>query len=172
MKISRTTRLLAAFHFFLHCKEVFYSDLSEITGGGSYKTAYRDIVFLKQAGLIRAEYSKRTKSYIPVNSEFVPEPFENPVFPENETKKKYMEKIIRLCTLMTEMWGEEDPISWYRERYPKQRDRTRQRDFKELRAIGYDVYYVPAEESPDEKGYYEYDEPAGAYELIINGKKG
>ena len=86
--------------------------------------------------------------------------------------QKYLEKIRRLCTLMVQIEGAEDPIAWYRTQYPGLSDRTRQRDFKELDKIGYQIGYNPLR-NPDrdwdphyEPGWY-CDFPTGAYDITF-----
>lgn len=75
-----------------------------------------------------------------------------------------------LCTLMAQIEEADNPVAWYREHYPELTDRTRQRDFKELRKIGYKIGYNPIR-NPDRDwdSYYEpgwhYDFPQGAYDI-------
>ncbi len=133
----------------------------------SQKTAYRDIHLLRQAGVLQIRYSKRCEAFVPTSLKFA-----RPEWPENQTQKMYLEKIRRLCTLMVEIDNAEDPIVWYRTRYPDLSDRTRQRDFKELNKIGYRIGYNPIHD-PDrdwdpcyEPGWY-YDFPSGAYDLTL-----
>lgn len=168
MKDDRTSRILLIFHFFYHCREV---ELQEITAylqfqriSASQRTISRDIQFLKQAGLVRAKYSRKYKAYVPLkgNKNFVPE---NEAYhllrlPEDHAKKLYMEKVIRLCTLMTKMImkGVENPIDWYRDRYPMLSDRTRQRDFRQLKKIGYKISYVPKNEVDTGQYCYSYSD--------------
>lgn len=65
---------------------------------------------------------------------------------------------------MSEEDGEDgmNKTELYREILPGIPDRTRQRDFKELKALGYDVWYEPG--YADEPGRWHYDVPS-AYEL-------
>lgn len=127
MQDCRTNRILLLFHLFYHCSEVQFQDLNEYllfkNISASQRTISRDIQFLKQAGLVQARYSKKDAAYLPLEEDgyFVPE---NGIYtplnlPEDRAKKLYMEKIVRLCTLMTEMIMKEveNPISWYRDRY-------------------------------------------------------
>lgn len=67
------------------------------------------------------------------------------------------------------VWLEEmeNPVAWYRERYPDLSNRTRQRDFKKLSKIDYRIVYNPLHD-PDpnrdsnyEPGWYS-DFPTGA----------
>ena len=98
--------------------------------------------------------------------------FTEPDWPENQTQRRYLEKIRRLCTLMVQIEEAEDPVAWYRERYPGLSDRTRQRDFKELGKVGYRIGYNPLHD-PDrdwdpnyEPGWY-CDFPTGAYDITF-----
>ena len=104
----------------------------------SQKTAYRDIQTLKRAGVLQIRYSKRQEAFVPISLEFT-----EPAWPENQTRKRYLEKIRRLCTLMVRLEEAEDPIAWYRGHYPGLSDRTRQRDFQELGKIGYRLQPAP-----------------------------
>ena len=109
---------------------------------------------MENAGLIQARYSKAQRAYIPIwDGENHP-----PKLPDEMPKRLYMEKIIRLCTLMTDvaMEGLENPVAWYKERYPNLSDRTRLRDFKQLREIGYVIEYLPANEEGPAGYYYSY----------------
>lgn len=131
------------------------------------KTAGRDIQALKQAGVLQIRYSKRQEAFVPVSLAFT-----EPKWPENQTQRCYLEKIRRLCTLMVELEGAEDPIAWYRGHCPGLSDRTRQRDFKELDKIGYRIGYNPVHD-PDrdwapnyEPGWY-CKFPTGAYDIAF-----
>ena len=166
MEDCKTNRRLRLFDLFYHYREV---EMIEITNYltacnlmVSQRTIGRDIRFLKQAGLIRARDSKKYKAYEPLETEkfFVPigGNYYPPELPKERSKALYMEKIIRLCTLMTEMIiaEVEDPIDWYRKKYKKLSDRTRQRDFKQLSEVGYKVVYAAADEWGPGKWCYEY----------------
>ena len=164
--IPKTTRLLVVFHLFRHCEEVSFQ---EITGmlPVSKKTAYRDIRLLRQAGVLQTRYSKSRNAFVPVSLEFT-----QPVQTENQTRKLYLEKIRRLCTLMARLEEAEDPVAWYRGQYPQLSERTRQRDFKELGKIGYVIGYNPVHD-PDQDwdpyyrpGWY-CEFPNGAYDITF-----
>ncbi|MCM1233908.1 MAG: hypothetical protein NC489_27700 [Ruminococcus flavefaciens] len=164
MKDCRTNRLLLLFDLFYRYREVEMIEIENYLSAYnlmvSHRTIGRDIRFLKQAGLIQTQYSKKYKAYEPLEAEgfFVPRDgkYRLPELPKERSKVLYMEKIIRLCTLMAEMIiaEVEDPIDWYRKKYKKLSDRTRQRDFKQLREVGYKVSYAAADElGPGEYGY-------------------
>lgn len=160
MKISKTSRVLSIYHLFRNCEEVSYKEITDLISV-SPKTVFRDIGLLKQAGILYPIYSKKRCAFI--NSE---EPIE-PNFPTNKTQLLYFEKIIRLCTLMRKLDGADDPVAWYRERYPTLTDRTRQRDFEELNKIGYRIIYQRwddgDEEHPVRSTYCDF--PYGTYSL-------
>ena len=164
--ISKTSRLLVVFHLFQHCREVSFKEITDMLPI-SQKTAYRDIQTLKRAGALQIRYSKRQEAFVPNSLEFT-----EPEWPENQTRKRYLEKIRRLCTLMVRLEETEDPVAWYRERYPDLSDRTRQRDFKELSKIGYRIVYNPLHD-PDRNWDPNYvpgwtcDFPTGAYDLTF-----
>ncbi len=166
MEDRKTNRRLQLFDLFYHYREVEMIEiiryLSACNLTVSQRTIERDIRFLKQAGLIRARYSKKYKAYEPLETEdyFVPRNgnYHPPELPKERSKALYMKKIIRLCTLMTEMIMAEveDPVDWYRKKYEKLSDRTRQRDFKQLSEVGYKVVYAAADEWGPGKWCYEY----------------
>ena len=135
MDISKTLRILTTYCLFHDCEEV---ELREITDHipVSKKTVLRDIHFLEQAGLIRSRFDHKLQAFIPQSTEGA-----QPVFPENKTQRRYMERILRLCRIIREIDGEEQPIQWYRETFPELSDRTRQRDFKLLNELGITIYY-------------------------------
>lgn len=166
-KDSKTNRMLRLFDLFYRYREVEMIEITDYLSACNFvvsqRTIGRDIRFLKQAGLIRARYSKKYKAYEPLEEDgfFVPRggnyrPLE---IPKDRSKALYMDKIIRLCTLMTEMIVAEveDPVDWYRKKYENLSDRTRQRDFKQLREVGYNVVYAAADEL--EPGKYCYQHP-------------
>lgn len=168
MVYTRTSRILCLFHLFYLAHTLSLNDIREYIQGDeiSKKTIFRYIKFLENAGLIRLMYSHVEKVYEPIYSDFVPQngAFYPAKLPDKKSQRLYMEKIIRLCTLMIqvinwEFWGEDDPIAWYKKKYPKLSDRTRQRDFKQLREIGYCITYSPADgDTPAEYKYtYPYD---------------
>ena len=164
--ISKTSRLLVVFHLFQHCREVSFKEITDMLPI-SQKTAYRDNQTLKRAGVLQIRYSKRQEAFVPNSLEFT-----EPEWPENQTRKRYLEKIRRLCTLMVRLEETEDPVAWYRERYPDLSDRTRQRDFKELSKIGYRIVYNPLHD-PDRNWDPNYvpgwtcDFPTGAYDITV-----
>lgn len=164
---TRTERILKSFHIFYHSKEVEVRVLTHAYAV-SRKTALRDVQLLKRAGLIQVKYSRKYKAFIPAGECFVPEYAnrEHPDWPENHAQKLYMEKIIRLCTLMTEVVMSEvkNPIEWYRKQYPKLSERTRQRDFLELKKIDYIISYEP-EDWTGPAGYF-YAYPQSAFERL------
>lgn len=164
--ITKTSRLLVVFHLFRHCQEVSFKEITDMLPV-SEKTVYRDIQILKRAGVLQIRYSKRQEAFVPASLNFT-----EPDWPENQTQRRYLEKIRRLCTLMVQIEEAEDPVAWYRERYPGLSDRTRQRDFKELDKIGYQISYNPIR-NPDrdwdphyEPGWY-YEFPNGAYDITL-----
>ena len=164
--ITKTSRLLVVFHLFRHCQEVSFKEITDMLPV-SEKSVYRDIQILKRAGVLQIRYSKRQEAFVPASLNFT-----EPDWPENQTQRRYLEKIRRLCTLMVQIEEAEDPVAWYRERYPGLSDRTRQRDFKELDKIGYQIGYNPLR-NPDrdwdphyEPGWY-YEFPSGAYDITF-----
>lgn len=165
MKNHRTNRLLLLFDYCYFSELISMEDLDEffefytpLDTSFHHRTYNRDLQFLKDAGLIHLKYARSKRCYVHCESreDFLPK------FPENKTQRRYMEKIIRLCTLMTDMFSQEmddfDPTHWYRERYLDLSNRTRQRDFNKLREIGYDVdsAFITEENENGGKYYYQY----------------
>ena len=186
MKNVRTNRILLLFHLFYHCETITCNEIDEyfqqftpLHTAFSHKTYQRDMQLLTEAGILSAEYMNEWRCYVPqycgsrggplINREgrFIEKNgnFYLAVWPKNETQRKYMKKIIRLCTLMIQvvMAEVEDPILWYRKKYPQLSDRTRQRDFSTLREIGYRFEYIPEDEWGG-RGKYFYHYPISAYE--------
>lgn len=158
---TKTSRVLSVYHLFLHCQEVSYQEFT-LNFGVSQRTALRDIRLLQQAGVLEARWDRARQAFVPVTLE--PFPME---VQENKTRQKYLEKLRRLCILMRRMSWEDyedgmNKVELYRELFPNIPDRTRQRDFKELEQLGYEVWYERGFE--DEPGRWHYDIPS-AYGL-------
>ena len=161
MNISKTSRVLSVYHLFLNCEEVSFQEFT-LNFGVSQRTALRDIRLLKQAGVLETRWDRTRQAFIPVMLE--PFPLEEQ---ENKTRQKYLEKLRRLCLLMVRMaeeteWSGTGRVELYRELFPEQSDRTRQRDFKELEKLGYEAWYE--QEFEDEPGRWYYEIPS-AYGL-------
>lgn len=161
MGITKLSRVLSVYHLFLNCQEVSLKEFT-LNFGVSQCTALRDIHLLRQAGVLEARWDRARQAFVPVTLK--PFPLEEQ---ENQTRQKYLEKLRRLCILMRRM-SEEDSedgmnkIALYREVLPGVSDRTRQRDFKELEALGYEAWYERGYD--DEPGRWYYEIP-GAYGL-------
>lgn len=160
--VRRTVYILYLFHLFYCCETVSYHLIRYYIPEtrASKKTIQRYIRFLEDAGLIRLRYSRKERSYVPVNRSFVPDDgqFYPAKLPDKKPQRLYMEKIIRLCTLITDVVVNEvdDPVAWYHENYPELSDRTRQRDFKQLKEVGYEIDYFPGDEWEPARYYYHY----------------
>lgn len=161
MAITKLSRILSVYHLFLNCQEVSFQELRQ-QFEVSEKTSLRDIRLLERAGVLEARYDRNSRAFYPASLEVQPMAEE-----ENQTRKKYLEKIRRLCILMTRMAEEDNSdgmnkIALYREILPGISDRTRQRDFQELEKLGYRASYD--REWPDEPGRWYYEIPS-AYGL-------
>lgn len=160
-KPGKLSRILSVYHLFLNCQEVSLQEFT-LNFGVSQRTALRDIRLLHQAGVLDARWDRARQAFVPVTLE--PFPME---VQENKTRQKYLEKLRRLCILMRRMSWEDsengmNKVELYREILPSISDRTRQRDFKELEELGYEVWYERGFE--DEPGRWYYEIP-GAYGL-------
>ena len=161
MGITKLSRVLSVYHLFLNCQEVSLQEFT-LNFGVSQRTALRDIQLLRQAGVLEARWDRARQAFVPVTLE--PFPLEEQ---ENQTRQKYLEKLRRLCILMRRMREEDsedgmNKVELYREILPDIPDRTRQRDFKELEALGYEAWYERGYD--DEPGRWYYEIP-GAYGL-------
>lgn len=159
--VGKLSRILSVYHLFLNCEEVSFREFT-LNFGVSQRTAVRDIRLLRQAGVLAAQWNRTRQAFVPVTLE--PFPLEEQ---ENKTRQKYLEKLRRLCVLMRRMCEEDgqdgmNKVELYREILPGIPDRTRQRDFKELEKLGYEVWYERGFE--DEPGRWHYDIPS-AYGL-------
>ncbi len=138
--ISKTSRILSVYHLFLNCREVSFQELKQ-QFEFSEKTSLRDIRLLERAGVLETGYNRNGRTFYPVSLEVRPMAEE-----KNQTRKKYLEKLRRLCILMAQMAEEDDSGGMnkrdlYREVFPGVSDRTRQRDFQELEKLGYRASY-------------------------------
>ena len=161
--ITKTERILTIYHMFRFFEEVSMQELRNNLRGWSDKTFSRDIALLKRAG-IPIHFSGRRKAFVLVDEdghEAKHPPRRAPDYPESKKEKQYIEKIIRLTTMMDDM-AYEDCDNWYRETFPESSKRTMQRDFATLKTVGpgYRVYYKREWDNPDEK---DDDEPPGHY---------
>ena len=152
IKLSKTERQLLLYEIFLHCE---VTEFAEITSRLpiNKRMIQRDIVDLRDAGLVDVVYSKKERGYIKKDTAR---------FNENVTGKRRqsLKRLYRLGTLMTELENE-DVAAWekemdredgeekkyftakdsYYELFPDSTERTRQLDFKTLRRIGLKVGY-------------------------------
>lgn len=159
--VTKTSRLLSVYHLFRHCREVSYEELRQQLGC-SEKTSLRDIRLLERAGVLETRYERKYRAFYPVSLKPRPMAAE-----DNQTRRRYLERLRRLCLLMAGMeaetgWSGTGRVELYRGLFPEQSDRTRQRDYRELEALGYSSQYY--REFEDEPGRWWYDIP-GAYEL-------
>ena len=155
-ELTKTSRILSVYHLFLNCQEVSFQELKQ-QFEVSEKTSLRDIRLLERAGVLETRYDRNAKAFYPVSLELRPMAEE-----ENQTRRKYLERIRRLCLLMVRMAEEDDSDGMnkrelYRELFPDCSDRTRQRDFQELEKLGYRASY--SREWLDEPGRWSYEIP-------------
>ena len=87
----------------------------------------------------RIRYSRRAEAFVPASGERMV-CSRSPQFPESKPGRQFMEKIIRLATMMRSLKEDTDPTAWYRENNPGLSVRTMQRDFTELGILGYRIY--------------------------------
>lgn len=159
--ITKTQRILSIYHLFTNCEEVTMQELDSVLTA-SHKTISRDIALLKSAG-VKICYSSQRKAFIlPDCERGIPD------FPEGKSNTRFLEKIIRLITMMDEV-PEKDCDIWYVETFPWISRRTMLRDFAVLSSIGYNIYYdydfdMDYEGDTPPKRYL-FSEPEGTYSL-------
>ncbi len=159
--VTKTERVLSIYHMFRFYEEVSMQEMRNRFRGYSDKTFSRDIALLKQAG-VPIRFSVRRKAFVQVDehgNEARNPPRRPPVFPEGKKDKQYIEKLIRLITIMDDV-DYEDCDVWYKATFPHTSNRTMQRDFALMKEIGYNIYYKRAWETPWEK---ENEDPVGHY---------
>ena len=101
-ELTKTSRILSVYHLFLNCQEVSFQELKQ-QFEVSEKTSLRDIRLLERAGVLETRYDRNAKAFYPVSLEVRPMAAE-----ENQTRRKYLERIRRLCLLMVRMAEEDD----------------------------------------------------------------
>lgn len=160
-ELSKISRILSVYHLFRNCQEVSFEELRQQLGV-SEKTSLRDIRLLERAGVLEARYERKYRAFYPVSLELRLMAEE-----ENQTRRKYLGKIRRLCILMARMeeeaeYGDVSRVELYCGLFPEQSDRTRQRDYQELEKLGYVAEYEY--DDFDETGRWHYTIP-DAYSL-------
>jgi len=164
--ISKTERILYIYHLFRFCEEVSMQELRNHwqLKDFSDKTFSRDISLLKRAG-VPIHFSGRRKAFVQIDEtgkEGRSPKFRAPDYPESKKGQQYIDKIIRLITIMDGLPYEDCDV-WYRGTFPDASKRTMQRDFATLKTIGYEVYYKREWDDPDFKddenppGHYYFD---------------
>lgn len=166
-KISRMARILSIYHLFLFCEEVSIKEITDQMHAVTPATAKRTIALLNRAGVLQSKYSRKANAYIPVSTEII-----EITPPESKSTRDYIEKLRRLCTLMQELYEfecEVKPlhIEIYKELFPNVSDKTRERDFDNLKEIGYivrrELEYFADEDK--EKRCFSLEVPQEAYSL-------
>lgn len=166
-KNSRMARILSIYHLFMYCKEVSIKEITDQMPEVNPATAKRDIALLNSAGVLQSKYSRKDNAYIPLGTEIV-----EITPPESKNEREKIEKVRRLCILMQELYEfdmEVDPlhIQIYNKLFPDVKKRTRERDFDDLKEIGYivrrEIEYYSDEDK--EKRCYSLEVPNGAYSL-------
>lgn len=134
---SKTQRILAVYHLFRNCYGVDADVLSRL--GVSERSIKRYISLLKAAGVLTVRYDRKEREYYKESIEIRPIAEQS-----NPNRLKYLRRIRRLCILMSEVMGEweseKSKTKLYRELFPEESDRTRQRDYAELKKLGYEIH--------------------------------
>jgi predicted DNA-binding transcriptional regulator YafY len=164
---SKTERILTIYRLFGFFEEVSMQELRNNLEGWSDKTFSRDIALLKRAG-VPIRFSGRRKAFVKIDeagNETKRAANRAPDYPENKKERQFLEKIIRLITVIDELPPEDCDV-WYRDTFPETSKRTMQRDFSTLKVMGFEIYYKREWENPDDKDdeqppghyYYEYND--------------
>lgn len=151
--LSKLERQLLLYDIFSGCMVTRLEDIT-MRIPIQKKMIQRDIRDLMDAGLIRVAYSRKEQGYVENGQ---------PAFNGAAAgrRKEHLSRLNRLGRLMKELYNEDIPLwekkdreeVWgeqetyitakqsYQELFPRLSERTRQRDFKVLNHIGYEVYY-------------------------------
>ena len=166
-RIPKISRILSTYHLFLTTSEVEIPMLAR-SFSVSEKTVHRDIRALCDAGVLRVRFDKAAGTdhkgaYRRTNKQLFPI-----ALAEGELGRKFLVRIRRLCVIMEALRQErvETPPELYHALFPETSTRTRQRDFNELRVIGYKIIYKADDLNPP--GHREppwFVEVPGAFEL-------
>ena len=147
----KTERILSIFHLLSYCDEVSFKEVFNYWGRVSKKTVYRDMCLLRQLGF-QIEFDRKLKAFVmsqEKGEQRIP-------VTENQSRRRYIQKISRLIDMMRNMDSADDPAEWYRENYPNLSARTMQRDFKVLNSIGYVVGYMRGADEWEKHEPYKY----------------
>ena len=168
---EKTERILQIYHLFITCEEVSKQEIrSSIGNEWNDKTISRDIALLKRAA-VPVHFSMRRKAYVleyKSEDEFTDnEAYSVPALPEGKKERQYIEKIMRLTTLMDYLRNmPDDPVEvWYTKTFPEVSKRTMQRDFALMNSILYNIEYKRAwieawdKENEQPVGHYYFSEP-------------
>ena len=160
--MSKTERILSIYRMFrFELDEVSMLELHKNLPGHK-RTFSRDIALLKRAG-VPIRFSRSRKAFVltdETGNELRHSRYRaEPEFPESKKERQFLEKIIRLITMM-DNFPDKDCDVWYRETFPQASKRTMQRDFAVLKAVGWLIYYKREWDDPDDKSD---DEPPGHY---------
>ena len=98
----KTERILTIFHMFRFFEEVSMQEMRNAFEDLSDKTFSRDIALLKRAGL-PIQFSVKRNAYVlkdEAGNESRKAPRRKPDYPEGKKERQYLEKIVRLTTMM------------------------------------------------------------------------
>lgn len=150
-KYSKTERQLLLYEIIYTSQMIVIEDVMKRLGA-SRKMIMRDINDLTDAGLIRLRYSRKEKAYL----KEIPTGTLNE--PEGTRRHQYLKKIIRLTRFMEELSGASDDWDYncrtrYEELFSDVSERTRMRDYKIMKNIGYEIRWDEYEQRHIVTGY-------------------
>ena len=151
MKYSKIQRQLLLFEMIFKSHEIVMPEVMKRLSA-SRKTMQRDIDDLTDAGLIELHYTKKSNTYIKKEVSDLTAARINE--PEGTLRYTHLKKLRRLARFMKELSDLEDaddltrenysPRKRYFEMFPDVSERTRMRDYKTLKEIGYGIEWDEA----------------------------
>lgn len=146
VKYDKTQRQLLLFEIIFKSQEIVMSEIMKRLSA-SRKTIQRDIDDLTDARLVKLEYARKGNAYIKREGTGIAAAGFNE--PEGTLRYMHLKKLRRLVRFMIELSDMEDvsnltrtnysPRRRYFELFPDVSECTRMRDYKTLKAIGYDM---------------------------------
>ncbi len=146
VRYDKTQRQLLLFEIIFKSQEIMMPEVMKRLSA-SRKTIQRDIDDLTDAGLVKLEYTRKGNAYIKREGTDIAAAGINE--PKDTLRYMHLKKLRRLVCFMIELSDMEDvsdltrknysPGRHYFEMFPDVSERTRMRDYKTLKEIGYSI---------------------------------
>ncbi len=150
MQYNKTQRQLLLYEIIFKSHEILMPEVMKRLSA-SRKTIQRDIDDLTDAGLVKLKYARKDNSYRKRERTDIADRINEP---EGTLRYTHLKKLRRLVRFMIELSGLEDvsgltredysPRKRYFEMFPDVSERTRMRDYKTLKEIGYSIEWDEA----------------------------